>query len=97
MAPAKKNLSWAALFRRHKAFLGSKFAFVWDESGNVIGPNGRPDYVRRACEASLGRLRTDVIDLYYLHRVHPKVPIEETVGAMAQLVAEGKVRYLGLS
>jgi len=72
--------------------------------GNIRGPggqrggniNGRPDYVPQACEASLKRLGVDVIDLYYLHRVDPKVPIEETVGAMAKLVEQGKVRYLGL-
>ena len=59
--------------------------------------NGRPEYVHQACEASLRRLKVDVIDLYYQHRVDPKVPIEETVGAMADLVRQGKVRYLGLS
>ena len=59
--------------------------------------NGRPEYVRQACEASLPRLGTDHIDLYYQHRVDPDTPIEETVGAMAELVTEGKVRYLGLS
>jgi len=71
--------------------------------GNIRGPggqrgniNGRPEYVPQACEASLKRLGIDVIDLYYLHRVDPKVPIEETVGAMAKLVEQGKVRYLGL-
>ena len=62
-----------------------------------MGVNGRPEYVRSACEASLARLGVDHIDLYYQHRVDKTVPIEETVGAMAELVAEGKVRYLGLS
>ena len=83
--------------RRRQAFLGTKFGFAWDHNGKAIGLNGHPDYVRRACEASLGRLQTDVIDIYYLHRVDPKIPIEETVGAMVKLVGEGKVRYLGLS
>lgn len=83
--------------RRKDAFVCTKFGFAWDTDGKAVGLNGRPEYVQRACEASLGRLQTDVIDLYYLHRVDPKVPVEETVGAMAQLVAEGKVRYLGLS
>src|SRR4029077_4968339 len=61
------------------------------------GVNGRPDYVREACEASLKRLNEDVIDLYYQHRVDPTVPVEETVGAMKRLVEQGKVRFLGLS
>src|SRR5579884_1312515 len=67
------------------------------EDGSWVGINGRPEYVRKACEASLSRLEVDHIDLYYQHRVDKSVPIEETVGAMAELVAEGKVRYLGLS
>ncbi len=83
--------------RRKEAVIGTKFGFVWDKDGKPVDLNGHPDHVRRACEDSLRRLRTDVIDLYYLHRVDPKIPIEETVGAMAQLVGEGKVRYLGLS
>lgn len=83
--------------RREQAFLGTKFGFVWDEDGKAIGLNGHPDYVRRACEASLRRLQTDLIDLYYLHRVDPKIPIEETVGAMSRLVEDGNIRYLGLS
>jgi aryl-alcohol dehydrogenase-like predicted oxidoreductase len=66
-------------------------------NGEFLGVNGRPEYVKAACEASLKRLGTDVIDLYYQHRVDFKVPIEDTVGAMADLVREGKVRYLGLS
>jgi aryl-alcohol dehydrogenase-like predicted oxidoreductase len=83
--------------RRHRAFVATKFGFVWDQYGKATGLNAKPEYARRACEASLGRLRTDSIDLYYLHRVDPQVPIEDTVGAMARLVEDGKVRYLGLS
>lgn len=82
--------------RRREAFLATKFGFVGDEHGNVR-VDGRPARVRAACEASLVRLGTDVIDLYYLHRRDPDVPIEDTVGAMAELVREGKVRFLGLS
>lgn len=82
--------------RRDKVMLASKFGQVKSESGGN-GVNGRPEYVREACDASLKRLGTDVIDLYYQHRVDPDVAVEETVGAMAQLVEAGKVRYLGLS
>lgn len=84
--------------RRDKVFLATKFAIVRDRANpNVRGVNGKPEYVRASCEASLKRLGADTIDLYYQHRVDPKTPIEETVGAMAQLVREGKVRFLGLS
>ena len=83
--------------RRDAVVLATKFGNMRDADGKFIGVNGRPDYVRDACEASLKRLRVDVIDLYYQHRVDPDTPIEDTVGAMAALVAEGKVRYLGLS
>jgi len=84
--------------RRDKVFLATKFAIVRDRANpNLRGVNGKPEYVRASCEASLRRLGTDTIDLYYQHRVDPKTPIEETVGAMAQLVGQGKVRYLGLS
>ena len=84
--------------RRDKVVLATKFGIVRDaQTGASGGVNGRPDYVKSACEASLQRLGVDTIDLYYQHRVDPKVPIEETVGAMAELVREGKVRYLGLS
>lgn len=83
--------------RRSEVFLATKFGNVRDETGRFVGINGRPDYVRQACDASLGRLGLDEIDLYYQHRVDPSVPIEETVGAMSQLVREGKVRHLGLS
>ena len=83
--------------RRDQAFLATKFGIVRDQAGKFVGENGRPDYVWQACEASLRRLGVSVIDLYYQHRVDSLVPIEETVGAMAQLVEQGKVRYLGLS
>ena len=84
--------------KRDKIVLATKFGIVRDpKNPNVRGVNGKPDYVRQACDASLRRLGIDHIDLYYQHRVDPATPIEETVGAMAQLVKEGKVRYLGLS
>jgi aryl-alcohol dehydrogenase-like predicted oxidoreductase len=83
--------------RRDRVVLATKFGNVRDEQGNNLGIDGSPDYVRRACEASLQRLGVDHIDLYYQHRVDTNVPIEETVGAMAELVTQGKVRYLGLS
>jgi aryl-alcohol dehydrogenase-like predicted oxidoreductase len=83
--------------RRDQVVLATKFGNVRDEQGNSLGIDGSPEYVRRACDASLQRLGVDHIDLYYQHRVDNNVPIEETVGAMADLVAQGKVRYLGLS
>jgi aryl-alcohol dehydrogenase-like predicted oxidoreductase len=84
--------------RRAQVVLATKFGIVRDpKNPNVRGVNGKPDYVRQSCEGSLRRLGVDTIDLYYQHRVDPDTPIEETVGAMAQLVMEGKVRYLGLS
>ena len=84
--------------KRAQIVLATKFGIVRDPSKpNVRGVSGKADYVRRSCEASLRRLGVETIDLYYQHRVDPKTPIEETVGAMAQLVKEGKVRYLGLS
>jgi aryl-alcohol dehydrogenase-like predicted oxidoreductase len=84
--------------RRHEVVLATKFGIVRDPANpSARGVDGRPEYVRRSCEASLRRLGTDHIDLYYQHRVDPDTPIEETVGAMAELVTEGKVRYLGLS
>jgi aryl-alcohol dehydrogenase-like predicted oxidoreductase len=83
---------------RDKVFLATKFGILRSKSDpNVRGVNGSPAYVRSACDASLKRLSVDVIDLYYQHRVDPNVPIEETVGAMAELVRNGKVRHLGLS
>ncbi|EIL98044.1 aldo/keto reductase [Rhodanobacter thiooxydans] len=84
--------------RREQAFVATKFGIVLDPNDpSARGVNGRPAYVHAACDASLKRLGIDTIDLYYQHRVDPHVPIEETVGAMAELVASGKVRYLGLS
>jgi len=83
--------------RRDQAVVATKFGNQRGEDGSFLGVNGRPDYVRRSCDDSLQRLGVDHIDLYYQHRVDRSVPIEETVGAMAQLVEEGKVRFLGLS
>jgi len=83
--------------RRDEVVLATKFGSVRGPNGEFLGQNSRPDYVRSACEASLRRLGVDVIDLYYQHRVDLETPIEETVGAMGELVREGKVRYLGLS
>ncbi len=83
--------------RRDKAVLATKFAIVRGPEGQMLGVRGDPAYVRQACDASLARLGVDHIDLYYQHRVDPKVPIEETVGAMAGLVKAGKVKHLGLS
>ena len=83
--------------RRDQVVLATKFGIERGEDGSRLGVNGRPEYVRSACDASLQRLGIDTIDLYYQHRVDPEVPIEETVGAMAELVQEGKVRFLGLS
>lgn len=83
--------------QRDKVIIATKFGFHRNEGGEYLGINGRPDYVRAACEASLQRLGVETIDLYYQHRVDPHVPIEDTVGAMAELVQAGKVRYLGLS
>ena len=83
---------------REKIFLATKFAIVRDKANAALrGVSGRPEYVQAACDESLKRLGVDVIDLYYQHRVDPNTPIEETVGAMAELVRAGKVRYLGLS
>lgn len=83
--------------RRDRVILATKFGNVRGEDGAFLGVNGKPDYVRKCCEASLKRLGVDTIDLYYQHRVDPDTPIEDTVGAMAELVKEGKVRHLGLS
>ena len=83
--------------RRDWIVVATKFGNVRGPDGSFKGVNGRPDYVRAACDASLKRTGLDFIDLYYQHRVDPKVPIEETVGAMADLVSAGKVKYLGLS
>jgi aryl-alcohol dehydrogenase-like predicted oxidoreductase len=81
--------------RRHKALIATKFGNI-DLPDGKKGTNGRPEYVFSSCEASLQRLGTDVIDVYYMHRVDPNTPIEDTVGAMSRLVEQGKVRYLGL-
>jgi aryl-alcohol dehydrogenase-like predicted oxidoreductase len=83
--------------RRQGVVLATKFGFVNQRPGEEERINGSPAYVRRACDASLERLKVDHIDLYYLHRVDPAIPIEDTVGAMSDLVRQGKVRYLGLS
>jgi aryl-alcohol dehydrogenase-like predicted oxidoreductase len=83
--------------RRKGVVLATKFGNVRGENGEYLGVNGKPEYVETACEASLRRLNVETIDLYYQHRVDPNTPIEETVGAMAELVNQGKVRYLGLS
>src|SRR6266853_6858096 len=83
--------------RRDSVVLATKFGIVREPGTTNRGVDGSPDYVRAACEASLKRLGVDVIDLYYQHRVDPKVPIEETVGGMKRLVEAGKVRFLGLS
>ncbi|MFT5706468.1 MAG: aryl-alcohol dehydrogenase-like predicted oxidoreductase [Oceanospirillaceae bacterium] len=90
-------LGKALVAQRDKVTLATKFGISRNQQGDWLGVNGRPDYVKASCEASLQRLNTDYIDVYYQHRIDPNVPIEETVGAMAELVKEGKVRYLGLS
>jgi aryl-alcohol dehydrogenase-like predicted oxidoreductase len=83
--------------RRDRVILATKFGNVRSADGGWLGISGKPEYVQQACDASLQRLGVDVIDLYYQHRVDLTVPIEETVGAMAELVKQGKIRYLGLS
>jgi len=83
--------------RWDKVIVGTKFGFERDENGAMLGINGRPEYVKKSCERSLKLLGKDMIDLYYMHRVDPGTPVEETFGAMCELVKEGKVRYLGLS
>ena len=83
--------------RRREAVVATKFGIVRKPNGDYVGISGRPDYVRSACDASLQRLGVEAIDLYYQHRVDPETPIEDTVGAMAELVAAGKVRHIGLS
>jgi aryl-alcohol dehydrogenase-like predicted oxidoreductase len=93
----EKLVGRAIAGRRSDAVLATKFGNERREDGSWVGINGRPDYVRSACDASLQRLGVDHIDLYYQHRVDKTVPIEDTVGAMAELVEAGKVRHLGLS
>jgi aryl-alcohol dehydrogenase-like predicted oxidoreductase len=83
--------------RRDKVVVATKFGNMRTAEGGWLGINGQPDYVQQCCDASLQRLGIDTIDLYYQHRVDPNVPIEETIGAMAALVQQGKVRYLGMS
>lgn len=83
--------------QREKIVLASKFGIVRNNAGDWLGVNGKPEYVNASCDASLRRMNTDYIDLYYQHRIDPDVSIEETVGAMADLVSAGKVKYLGLS
>ncbi|HEV8247119.1 MAG TPA: aldo/keto reductase, partial [Polyangiaceae bacterium] len=83
--------------KRERVIVATKFGNVRGQDGAFLGIDGRPEYVRACIEASLSRLGMEYVDLYYQHRVDPKVPIEETVGAMAELVRSGKVRYLGLS
>src|SRR3712207_1936728 len=93
----EKLVGKAITDRREEVVLATKFGNERREDGSWVGVNGKPEYVKRACDASLERLGVDTIDLYYQHRVDPEVPIEETVGAMKELVEGGKVRYLGLS
>jgi aryl-alcohol dehydrogenase-like predicted oxidoreductase len=83
--------------RRGEVVLATKFGYVRSEDGTFVGIDGRPEYVRKACDASLQRLGVDTVDVYYQHRVDPNTPIEETVGAMSELVKAGKVRHIGLS
>ena len=90
-------LSQILATRRNEVVLATKFGNMRNPDGRFLGVNGRPEYVQQACEASLKRLKISTIDLFYLHRVDTGVAIEETVGAMARLIEQGKVRYLGLS
>jgi aryl-alcohol dehydrogenase-like predicted oxidoreductase len=83
--------------RRDKVILATKFGNMRGDDGSFLGVNGKPEYVKKSCEGSLKRLGVDYIDLYYQHRVDPHTPIEETIQAMADLVKEGKVRYIGMS
>ncbi|MCP3795226.1 aldo/keto reductase [Paenibacillus sp. CH40] len=93
----EKLISQVLRSHRDEVVLATKFSIMRGEDGEFLGVSGRPEYVKEACDRSLQRLGVDVIDLYYQHRVDPNVPIEETVGAMSDLVQAGKVRYLGLS
>ncbi len=93
----EKLVGKAIAGQREQIVLATKFGNVRGEDGSFLGVSGKPDYVWKACEASLRRLGVDHIDLYYQHRVDPETPIEDTVGAMKELVEAGKVRYLGLS
>jgi aryl-alcohol dehydrogenase-like predicted oxidoreductase len=93
----EKLVGQAIAGRRQQVFLATKFGNVRGPDGAFLGVSGTPEYVRSACDASLKRLNVDVIDLYYQHRVDTNTPIEQTIGAMADLVKQGKVRYLGMS
>ena len=93
----EKLIGRALGHRRDEITLATKFATEFDDDGTARGHNGSPAYARRAVDRSLRHLGVDVIDLYYLHRVDPQVPVEETIGAMAEMVRQGKVRYLGIS
>jgi aryl-alcohol dehydrogenase-like predicted oxidoreductase len=93
----EKLVGKAIADRRDEVVLATKFGNERKEDGTRLGVNGKPEYVRRACDASLSRLGVDDIDLYYQHRVDPDIPVEETWGTMAELVEAGKVRYLGIS
>ncbi len=93
----EKLVGRAIADRRDRVVLATKFGIVRGADGSFVGVNGKPEYVRQCCEASLQRLGVETIDLYYQHRIDPSVPIEDTIGAMAELVREGKVRHLGIS
>jgi len=93
----ERTVGKAIAGRRSRVVLATKFGLVREPGSTTPRVNGRPEYVRSACDASLERLGVDMIDLYYLHRVDPLIPIEETVGAMSGLVAQGKIRFIGLS
>ena len=93
----EKLVGRALAGKRDRAVICTKFGIMRGDDGSRFGINGKPEYVKSACDASLKRLAMETIDLYYQHRVDPNVPIEETVGAMADLVQAGKVRYIGLS
>jgi aryl-alcohol dehydrogenase-like predicted oxidoreductase len=96
MGKNEELLGRALAHRRNEVVIATKFGHVHNPDGS-LGVNGRPEYVQEQCEASLRRLKISTIDLYYQHRVDPSVPIEETIGGMARLIEQGKVRYLGMS
>ena len=93
----EKLLGKALVSKRERVILATKFGVKRGQDGEWLGVSGSPDYVKTCCDASLKRLKTDYIDLYYQHRPDPEIPVEETIGAMAELVQAGKVRYIGLS
>jgi aryl-alcohol dehydrogenase-like predicted oxidoreductase len=93
----EKLVGKAIAGRRDKVILATKFGNMRGDDGSFLGVNGKPEYVKKSCEDSLMRLGVDYIDLYYQHRVDPNIPIEDTIQAMAELVKEGKVRYIGMS